>query len=178
MHHDQNPSGSDRISLQLIIATPISTEGTVSNPGLCFCQVAARSTVSNQRWFEQWSSTWDTCTSGDTRRNIWVYTKTYLRVQTKKKANSVAFGPQANYTDWATATCWRKLVPTFADRGVSRGQCVGSPTAVNLCFLDQNRYFFSSSFVIYPHKGWVNHVPDPTLKNAYYLVTNTEFNLL
>ena len=34
-----------------------------------------------------------------------------------------------------------KLVPTFADRGVSRGRRNGSPTAVNLCFLDRSRYF-------------------------------------
>jgi hypothetical protein len=31
----------------------------------------------------------------------------------KKKKNSVAFSPQANYTDGATAICRRKLVPTF-----------------------------------------------------------------
>jgi hypothetical protein len=55
--------------------------------------------------------------------------------------NSVAFGPQANYTDWATATCWRNVVPTFVDRGVSRGQRGGSPTVVNLSFLDRSRYF-------------------------------------
>jgi hypothetical protein len=48
---------------------------------------------------------------------------------------------QANYTDWATATCWQILVPTFADRGVSRGQRGGSPTVVNLGFLDWSRYF-------------------------------------
>jgi hypothetical protein len=47
------------------------------------------------------------------------------------KTNSVAFSPQANYTDWATAT-WRNLVPTFADRGVSHGQGGWSPTVVNL----------------------------------------------
>jgi hypothetical protein len=29
----------------------------------------------------------------------------------------VAFSPQMNYTDWATATCQRNLVPTFVDRG-------------------------------------------------------------
>jgi hypothetical protein len=34
----------------------------------------------------------------------------------------MAFSPQVNYTDWATATCWRNLVPTFADIGVLRGQ--------------------------------------------------------
>jgi hypothetical protein len=50
--------------------------------------------------------------------------------------NSMALSPQANYTDWATATCRRNLVPTFADRGVSRGQRGGSPTVVNLSFLD------------------------------------------
>jgi hypothetical protein len=62
--------------------------------------------------------------------------------------NSVAFSPQANYTDWATATCWRNLVPNFADRGVSRGQRGGSPTAVNLSFLDRSRYFL---FQVAPH---------------------------
>jgi hypothetical protein len=39
-----------------------------------------------------------------------------------KKTISMAFSPQANYTDWATATGRLILVATFADRGVSRGQ--------------------------------------------------------
>jgi hypothetical protein len=34
-----------------------------------------------------------------------------------------------------------QLVPTFVDRRVSRGQRDGSPTAVNLSFLDRSRYF-------------------------------------
>jgi hypothetical protein len=46
--------------------------------------------------------------------------------------NSVALSPQANYTDWATATCRRNLVSASADRGVSRGQRGGSPTVVKL----------------------------------------------
>jgi hypothetical protein len=50
---------------------------------------------------------------------------------------SVAFSPQANYTDWTTATCWRNLLQTFADREVSRSQRGGSHTAVNLSFLDR-----------------------------------------
>jgi hypothetical protein len=33
------------------------------------------------------------------------------------------------------------LVPTFVDRGLSRVQRGGSPTVVNLSFLDQSRYF-------------------------------------
>jgi hypothetical protein len=49
----------------------------------------------------------------------------------------VALGPQANYTDWGTATCRRNLVPTIVDRGVSRGQRGGSPTVVILSFLDR-----------------------------------------
>jgi hypothetical protein len=55
----------------------------------------------------------------------------------KTKTNSVALSPRTNYTDWATDTCRWKLVPTFADRGVSRGQRGGSPTVVNLSFLDR-----------------------------------------
>jgi hypothetical protein len=59
----------------------------------------------------------------------------------QNKTNSVVLSPRANYTDWATATCWWNLVPTFADRGVSRGQRGGSPTVVNLSCLDRSRYF-------------------------------------
>jgi hypothetical protein len=54
----------------------------------------------------------------------------------KKKKNSVAL-TQANYTDWATATCRWNLVPTFVDIRVSRGQHGGSPMAANLSFLDR-----------------------------------------
>jgi hypothetical protein len=51
----------------------------------------------------------------------------------------MVLSPQANYTDWATAT-WRNLVPTFVDRGVSRGQSGRPPTVVNLSFLDGSHY--------------------------------------
>jgi hypothetical protein len=56
------------------------------------------------------------------------------------QTNFVALSPRANYTDWATATYRRNLMPTFVDRGVSRGQAGGSPTVVNLSFLDRSRY--------------------------------------
>jgi hypothetical protein len=55
--------------------------------------------------------------------------------------NSVGLSPQANYTDLATATYRRNLMPTFVDRGVSHGQRSGSTTVLNLSFLDQKRYF-------------------------------------
>jgi hypothetical protein len=70
---------------------------------------------------------------------------------------------QANYADWATATCRRILVPTFLDRGVSCGQRGESPTAININFLDRSRYFL---FKVAPHlssRGWVDPVPDPLL---------------
>jgi hypothetical protein len=44
-----------------------------------------------------------------------------------------------------TATGLRILMPSFADRGVSCGQRDGTPTVVNLGFLDRSRYFFHSS---------------------------------
>jgi hypothetical protein len=56
-----------------------------------------------------------------------------------KQTSSLALSPRANYTDSATATCRRNLVPTFVDRGVSRGQRGGSLTVVNLSFLDRSR---------------------------------------
>jgi hypothetical protein len=86
------------------------------------------------------------------RRTIYIYIGKYAILKRillefwntdwiqKKKSNSVVFSPQANYTDWVTATCWRNLVPTFADRGVSRDQRGGSPTVINLSFLDRSRY--------------------------------------
>jgi hypothetical protein len=55
----------------------------------------------------------------------------------------MAFSPQANCTDWATATCRRNLVPTFVGRGVSRGQRGGTHTVVNLSVLARSRYFSS-----------------------------------
>jgi hypothetical protein len=57
------------------------------------------------------------------------------------QTNSVALNPQTNYTDWAAATFRWNVLPTFADRGVSRGQRGESLTFVNLSFLDRSRYF-------------------------------------
>jgi hypothetical protein len=67
-----------------------------------------------------------------------------------KQTNSLAFSPQANYTDWTTATCRRNLVSTFVGRGMSRGQRGGSTTVVNLSFLDllltsQQTYYFTAT---------------------------------
>jgi hypothetical protein len=66
---------------------------------------------------------------------------TLSHMQTNKQTISVALSPRTNYTDWSTATCRRNLVPTFVDRGVSRGQRGGSSTVANPSFLDRSRYF-------------------------------------
>jgi hypothetical protein len=68
--------------------------------------------------------------------------KSYIWSRTKnKQTNSVALSPQANYTDWATTNCRRNLVSNFADSVVLRGQRGGSPTVINLSFLDRSHYF-------------------------------------
>jgi hypothetical protein len=73
------------------------------------------------------------CLSFQTSRSM-----AHVTDKKQKQTISVAFSPRANYTDWATATCRRNLVPTFVERGVSRGQRGGSPTAVNLSFLNRH----------------------------------------
>jgi hypothetical protein len=60
-------------------------------------------------------------------------------------SHSVVFSPQANYTDWATSSCWRNLVPTFADIDVSRGQRGESPRSLISVFYTGAANFLSSS---------------------------------
>jgi hypothetical protein len=70
---------------------------------------------------------------------------TLMLTKKTNKTNSVALSPQANYTDWATATCRRNLVPTFVDREVSRGQRCGSPRLLIAVFYTGAATFLSSS---------------------------------
>jgi hypothetical protein len=74
-------------------------------------------------------------------RTHWWHSRTGFHRDWLFITNSMTLSPRANYTDWATATCWRNLVSTFVDRGVSRVQRGGSPTVFNLSFLDRSRYF-------------------------------------
>jgi hypothetical protein len=43
-----------------------------------------------------------------------------IHYKQKKKKNSLAFGPQANYTNSATVTGRQILMPTFVDRAAER----------------------------------------------------------
>jgi hypothetical protein len=89
----------------------------------------------------------------------------------------MAFSPQENYTDWATANGRRILVPTFADRGVSRGQRGGSSTAVNLpCSRPEALLLFEAA----PHLsswGWVDPVPEPLLLRKFGSARNRTHDL-
>jgi hypothetical protein len=78
------------------------------------------------------------------------------------KTNSVAFSPQANYTDWATADGRRILVQTFADRDVSRGHRDRSPRPLISVFWT-GAVNFHSSYPQLSSWGWVHPVPDPPL---------------
>jgi hypothetical protein len=56
-----------------------------------------------------------------------------------------AKGPKQTNKQTNKQTPWplvrERTIPTFADRGVSLGQRSGSPTVVNLNFLDRSLYF-------------------------------------
>jgi hypothetical protein len=75
----------------------------------------------------------------------------------------MTLNPHMNYTDSANATSRRILVPTFVERGVSLGQHGGTPTAVNLSFLDHSCHFFFQVDPYLSSRGWVDPVPDPLL---------------
>jgi hypothetical protein len=95
-------------------------------------------------------------------QNLISFSKTTMG-SSSNKTNSTAFSQQTNYTDWATTTYQQILVPTFAERRVSRGQHGVTPTVVNLCFIDRSHYFF---FQVAPHLsswGQVDPLPDPLL---------------
>jgi hypothetical protein len=113
--------------------------GDASEDGKCWCGAGGVEVV-DPRFF-------GSC-DGTEQREAPVLTGIHSNLQgrkqtnkQKKKTNSVDLSPGANSTDWVTATCLRSLVSTFVDRGVSRGQRDGSPTAVNLSFLDRSYYF-------------------------------------
>jgi hypothetical protein len=68
-------------------------------------------------------------------------------------------------------------MPTFADRGVSRGQRGEFRAVVNLSFLDRSRYFSFKYLLICPHKGWVDPVPELLLLRKSGSVGNRTRNL-
>ena len=54
-----------------------------------------------------------------------------------------------------------KLVPTFADRGVSRGQCNGSPRPLISVYRTWIATYFIQVAPLLTSRGWVHPVPDP-----------------
>jgi hypothetical protein len=72
---------------------------------------------------------------------------------------SVAFSPQTNYTERATAACRRIYCQLLRIEGVT-WSAQRIPTAVN--FLDRSRYFSIQVAPQLPSRGWVDPVPRPT----------------
>jgi hypothetical protein len=56
-----------------------------------------------------------------------------------------------------------KLVPTIADRGLSRGQRGGSLARI-IGFLDRSHYFFFQAAPQLYSRGWVDPVANPLLR--------------
>jgi hypothetical protein len=72
-----------------------------------------------------------------------------------KQTNSVVLSPQADDTDWATATCRRNLVPTFVDRGVSCGQRGESiRSLISVFYTGAATFLSSSSLFILTRAEW------------------------
>jgi hypothetical protein len=83
---------------------------------------------------------------------------TDISTQRSVQKNSVTLSPQANYTDWATATGRRNLVPTFAQHSVQMSKVV---TVYKNEFTPNNMYYS-----IVGHFTYTNHIPRRTLKWA------------
>jgi hypothetical protein len=76
-----------------------------------------------------------------------------LFTKTNKQRNKLRGLSASELYRLTIANCWQNLLPTFADRGVSRGQRGGSPTVINLSFLDRNCYFYFKQLLIYPQEA-------------------------
>jgi hypothetical protein len=74
----------------------------------------------------------------------------------------VAFSPQANYTDRATAACRRSQCQLLRIEVVA-WSAQRIPTAVNPSFQDRSRYYFIQVAPQLSSRGWVDPVPDPLL---------------
>jgi hypothetical protein len=87
---------------------------------------------------------------------------TAFETQTNKQTNSVAFSPQANYTDRETTSCRRSKCKVLLIDGVA-WSAQRIPTAVNLGFLVQSCYFSTQVALQLSSRGWVDPVPEPLL---------------
>jgi hypothetical protein len=94
-----------------------------------------------------------------------IFLKHNYRINRGIKKSS--FGPLANYTDRATAACWRSSANFLRIEGVA-WSAQRIPPVVSLGFLDRSRYCF---FQVAPQlcsRGWVDPVPDPLLIRKFW----------
>jgi hypothetical protein len=86
----------------------------------------------------------------------------YSKCHKKKKNKLRCRSPQVNYTDRATAACWRSECQPFQVEGVV-WSVQQIPMAVNLGFLDQSPYSFIQVVPQLSSQGRVDPIPDPLL---------------
>jgi hypothetical protein len=89
-----------------------------------------------------------------------------------------SFQPAIELYRLTTASGRRILVPRFVDRGLSRGQRDGKPTAGNLTFIDWSCYFFFQVALHLSSRGWVDAVPEPLLLRKCSGVGNPTLHFL
>jgi hypothetical protein len=82
----------------------------------------------------------------DSIGSVQISVKTFCKFNTAPSGYSRVgklhgLSPRANYTDRATAACWRSDCQRFADRGC-HVDSVMDPYGRSLDFLDSSRYFF------------------------------------
>jgi hypothetical protein len=82
----------------------------------------------------------------------------------KNKKHLGGLSPQANYTDRATAACWRSYCRLLWVEGVAySAQWIS--TAINLSFLDWSCYFLIQVASQLSSWGWMDPIPDPFSEN-------------
>jgi hypothetical protein len=93
-------------------------------------------------------------TSGNDLRN--------RKLKNTNTLNCHGLSPRANYTDRATAACWRNDCQLFADRGC-HVVSVTDPNGRILRFLDRSSYFSIKLLLSCTHEAEWTPVPDPQI---------------
>jgi hypothetical protein len=97
-----------------------------------------------------WEYLWSLTSKLKFMKIRWSNSPSGKATEKNNRTNSVDFSPQANYTEWATATCWRNLVPTLWIEGSSVVSAAVPPRSLISVFQTGAATFLStsSSFIL------------------------------
>jgi hypothetical protein len=124
--------------------------------------VSYRWFVTQPRFFEFSASTSSVITSFQILPSLRAFltsTTCYKQFSENKKT---PWPESASELHWPSDRRLSKLMPTFADRGMSSSQRGGSRRAVISCFLDRSSFSFQVAPQSYS-RDWVDPVPEPLL---------------